>query len=728
MPSSSVCVTMISPSQTPPRSFPWPRVLLTVSLALLVGCAERPDTGTLVGSVLLSDQSDHEAIEVYIPGTTFRAVTDSQGRYRFSAIPSGEYELVIDKESYHSWRETIAIVAGELTSSDTVILDPWVDPVGAIVGHLRLEGYERHEGATVLLIGLSKSTVSDATGTFELLDIPPGVYELAAIKDGFLSARRAGITVTENETTTLDKLLLEDPFYEEPIAVEDILPATGAGQISGRAFLQGSLDYSGTWVEVADYPHLATSTRSNGAFVLERMPIGTFDIVFRHEGYEEAVATGIQSTTAIRMLPMIMIHLRPLETVARLGRIEGRIMLEGADDHAGTFLSLRGQEFAIETDELGDFELSGVRAGEYILSAEHDGYTMARVFISIKAGGITPRVDLTLQIETEDEGEAWGSVEGQAFLDNADDHSGILVAVQGTTLMTLTEPDGSYAFPDVPAGPTVLLFQKADYGSASLETDVPGDETVENAAVVLESQMERPFVTETIPGHGGGDVPVVDGVLDVLATFSEPMAGPSVKQAVEITPPVNFRAYFDRETDLSNINQLHLEFYRDGPDGVRFKTTYRVRIDSSAASMRGVEMEEPYTFEFRTAGPLIVRSLPEDGARGFMVFDRERMWFETNAAVDPRSAERAIKIRPRPDSNPEIYVLGGQSGSRVQIETTLKDDARYRITIGRELRTVNGERFSNVPYTIGFSTAEIVGDETPRERRRSRRSSRKRPR
>ena len=719
---------MRSTCQTPLRSFSRPLVPLVAFVALFAGCAQKPDTGSLVGSVLLSDLNDHEAIDVYIPGTTFQAVTDSHGRYRFDAIPPGEYELVIGKEGYHPWREAIVIEAGQLTSPEPVVLDPEVDPVGTIAGRLHLEGQEEHGGAAVLLTGLSKNTVSGATGTFELLDIPPGVYELTAVKDGFLPARRTGITVAEDETTLLDELFLEDPFYEEPVAIEVIPPATGTGRISGRAFLQGSLDHAGTWVEVADHPHLATETASNGAFLLERMPVGTFDIVFQHEGYEEAVATGVASGTTIGILPQVLIRLRPLQRLSRLGRIEGQITLEEADDHTGTFVSLRGQNLGTETDELGDFELTGVRAGEYILIVEHLGYSVARVFVSVTPGGVVPRVDLTLRVETDDEGEAWGSVEGQAFLDDTEDHSGILVAVQGTTLMTLTDPGGSYLLPDVPAGPAVLLFQKADYDSARLETEVPGDETVETPAVVLESRMERPFVTETIPGNGADDVPMVDGVLDVLATFSEPMAGPTVKQAVEITPSVNFQAYFDRETDLSNINQLHLEFFQNGPNGVQFETTYRVRIDTKAASMRGVEMEEPHTFQFRTAGPLIVRSLPEDGAKDFVVFDQERMWFETNAPVDLRSAQRAIRIRPRPDSNPEIYVVRGPSGSRVEIETTLKEKARYRITVGRELRTLAGERFSNVPYSIGFSTAEIVGNDTLRDGRRSRRSSRMRSR
>jgi len=59
-------------------------------------------TGSLSGTALLENQADHTGINIYIPGTSFSALSDQQGNYIMSHVPEGTYDIVrADKNGYY---------------------------------------------------------------------------------------------------------------------------------------------------------------------------------------------------------------------------------------------------------------------------------------------------------------------------------------------------------------------------------------------------------------------------------------------------------------------------------------------------------------------------------------------------------------------------------------------------------------------------------------------------
>jgi hypothetical protein len=82
--------------------------------------------------------------------------------------------------------------------------------------------------------GLTRSTVTDSTGTYELVALPVGHYELHARKDGFAEEVRTGITLVVGAAATAD-LKLQVGKVTEQVKVDSNVPVvnTSTQDISG---------------------------------------------------------------------------------------------------------------------------------------------------------------------------------------------------------------------------------------------------------------------------------------------------------------------------------------------------------------------------------------------------------------------------------------------------------------------------------------------------------------
>ncbi len=699
-----------------PHNFGWRRpkpgiwsVIIPVLCMGFFSCSPASKTGTLTGSIRLDGEIDHEGIEVFIPGSTFRAITDAEGRYRIDALPPGTYEVVASVDGFEEWRESITINPGEITALDSTILLALAPPLGSIAGTIALADSDDHSGIVVLLVGASESTFTNADGEFRFADLEPGNYNLAAFKEGYGSIQQENIEVNIGEETELEDLTLS-PILDDATPTETETLLIGNARIRGLCLLSGQVDHSGTTVQIAGQPKSATETQSNGMFVLSSLPEDSYNLVFTHEGYVEGHLDDVKSTVQ-SIAPMVTITLDPIPERIGLGTIRGKILLDGAASHEGTEVRLAGIQQSVQTVLDGTFTFIGVPTGNYILIAEHAGYAPGRTFVRVDSNGIASNPEITLTPSSDQplfEGNC--VVEGRVLLENTNDHAGTIVHIPGTSVMAMSDSDGFYILNNVPAGPQEFRFEKASY-----EPYIYAVELQPNADIVLEdvflaTNIERPYVLETLPRDGAKRIPIHQEVVDVLVTFSAPMSGVRVKSSVEISPPVTFRAYFDRETKLSNINRLHLQLMQMGKHPVQFEEEYTITIHETAASLEQVEMAEPFTFSFETDGPLITASYPQDGEE-ILKGIGDQLWFETNARVDPRTVSKALRFRPKADSKPEVYINPRGAGDRVSLDLSLNDSTRYQITIGRELRTLDGKRFANTPYTVKFETGDPVGED-----------------
>lgn len=694
----------------------WLLFFLPLFLLGFVGCSFDTDS-RLEGVIRLEDQSTHQGIEVYLPGTQYRAITNQDGRFVIDHIPPNVYTLLAEKNGYHTYEEEIILAKGNNQTDAEIILKKIQPQNGSISGFITMPGRPTHAGIMVMLVDQPFSTITNTTGFFELKDIPPGQYSVIAYMDNFLPLKQTDINVAANANTKLPDQTLSSSANQTIRSAQDSDSPLGSQIIQGYAFLQGNLQHDGIIITLKNHPSVQTVTNATGFYVLEGLNSNLHTLEFSHEGYVTEELTEIESVQPSSKRTTSFVTLRREGNYDGEGILQGKVLLQEQENHANTIVRLVGISQPVVTDSEGKYLFVGVQAGRYELVADHPGFETKRVpNINILADQINPAPDIVLVPNTEQTGGT-GSLSGFAVLEGETEHAGILVAIEGTDHNMVTGPDGAYQFNDIEAGYYSLIYSKSGYKDSYFRgASVVANANNELEPVMLQLDIEPPYVVDVFPPPNSRDIPIVQWV-DVMVKFSERMNGDSVKDAIMIDPPVSFEAFFDRESDLSDIDVLHIRLHQNAPEPVYFNTVYTVAILPYAQTPKGVEMEEPAEFSFQTGGPLIVGSIPGQGETTLMSGLSDPVLIETNAPVDQKSVLRAMRFRPRPDSEPIVQINPIGLGSQILLYVALKPDTRYQIMFDQNMRTIDGMRFSNAPYSLRFSTR---GNETVRSSRNRR--------
>jgi hypothetical protein len=135
---------------------------MTIFVAAAASAQDRP--GEINGRVVSSRDNEPLAlVQVALPGTSFTAVTDTDGAFRITGVPAGSYTLQATSVGYRVIRQDFTLAAGEtkrfevaLTSSTTTLTDS-TEVVGDVfavpessAAAFTLQGDERKNLASVL--------------------------------------------------------------------------------------------------------------------------------------------------------------------------------------------------------------------------------------------------------------------------------------------------------------------------------------------------------------------------------------------------------------------------------------------------------------------------------------------------------------------------------------------------------------------------------------------------
>lgn len=106
--------------QSKTRRFGVLALVAALSVALVPAPAQaQPATGTVAGQVVDNTQGEPlVAAEVQLEGTTFRAVTDQNGRFRIAGVPAGEYTVVVSFLGFGSDTRKVSVAAGAVATAD----------------------------------------------------------------------------------------------------------------------------------------------------------------------------------------------------------------------------------------------------------------------------------------------------------------------------------------------------------------------------------------------------------------------------------------------------------------------------------------------------------------------------------------------------------------------------------------------------------------------------------
>jgi hypothetical protein len=438
-----------------------------------------PPEGQLVGRVLAGDDSPIAGARLELSASRggdlrarlirFRmgreenpkAATGDEGRFVFSGLGAGFYDLAIEASDFAPTRiPRVEIVAGEARDLGEVLLDPGVGVEGRVVDRegTAVAGAEILLDLRALLTGRevpAAAAVTGEDGRFEIPDRRAGErIDVAARKSGYGIASVGGVVVPP----------------ERPLRLE--LPALG--RISGRV-----LDANGRPAEASVGGELlfrmqtgamgmmmgstsieAVATDAEGRFELGDLTAGEVELVAHGSGGELAVKQGLE------LVPggvLDGVELR-FEAGARLvGRVtdpDGRPARDAVVGVSGAPGPALAGASAV-TDGDGHFRMPSVAPGRYSVAAQK--HPFRRGVREIEIGAADSEVQVELQLGA-----------GLAVRGSVVDDQGAAAAECWVTLLTaganagfrMGEPsrsDGSFEIPGVEPGSYRLVAEKAGF-------------------------------------------------------------------------------------------------------------------------------------------------------------------------------------------------------------------------------------------------------------------------
>ncbi|MBD3267814.1 hypothetical protein GF373_14185, partial [bacterium] len=350
-----------------PHSF----LLGMLCLALLMGlqACQQQSIGTIQGVAKLQDRVAQEGIQILIPGTQFRAITDVTGQFTIQGIPRGTYTVLYKQEGFNPQRQEFKITSSKTVALDTVTLTKKQEPAGRMAGVVKLEGETQHNNILVSLLGTPHNTKTDPQGFYKFSEITPGEYQLLALKDGWLPATRDSLRVQDGEQTDVEPI--------ELASIAKIQSATQAAKMEGEAilrgvaFLEGETDHDGIQVTLENYPDITAETNANGIFKLTGLDTNPHTLIFSYPGYLEeripnAMPVDASSTATVGYITLQ----KDVEKQKGFGILQGHVYLEGQESHENTIVRLLGISQSVVTDADGRYMFIGIPSGTYVLTAE----------------------------------------------------------------------------------------------------------------------------------------------------------------------------------------------------------------------------------------------------------------------------------------------------------------------------------------------------------------------
>lgn len=346
------------------------KILTTACLLILVTALEAAG-GDLQGMVTRSDTgSGVAAARVAIRGTDYKVVADMNGHYIFTNIPNGSYGLSCAAAGLR------AVFTGATWIGAGTTRDFTLDPPGADASSVR--GIAACSGtpcAGVLLYARAGGNVrgrglSSPDGSYDVVDLGPGSYELQGLAWGHLPA-------TAEFTIDDDGL----PHHQE---LNINLVAGGSYSVTGVVGLSDNpLDRSGSSVRCnGQSPVISASTTTGGSYRLEGVPAGPLSFTASKSGYRSSTRID-ELITGNKTVNFALEKDENGQTDPRYA-VSGTVTLQIPD--GGSPFSPVGSRVSVwevdgdfhrtdSTDSDGNYRIGDLPPGRYQAGADREGFS-----------------------------------------------------------------------------------------------------------------------------------------------------------------------------------------------------------------------------------------------------------------------------------------------------------------------------------------------------------------
>lgn len=320
-----------------------------------------------------------------------RVVTDAQGRYAVRGLPAGTYEIDLAATDRQTATEYIVVedvlMMRSAQATQTAITGQVTTPDGALAAQIGVSLYAVIQQDSYIYEQLVRRTLTDATGHYQLLDLPAGQYKL-----GFADLFYPERYVTEYYPDAPDlwqAQLLNVAAETVQIDAQVEIAGSLAGSVTDQAgnrptgiqvMLYRNMDqgYGSHWQFVNGTPSLA-----DGAYLFTGLAAGTYRIGYNDmqwppryaaEFYDNAMtveaATDVTLTVGANVSG-IDVQLAPPSVITGVVTDEAGepiasigVMLYNDADGDGYWATVG---YGNSTDNTGTYRIEGVQAGTYRL-------------------------------------------------------------------------------------------------------------------------------------------------------------------------------------------------------------------------------------------------------------------------------------------------------------------------------------------------------------------------
>jgi thermitase len=357
----------------------------------------------------------------------------------------------------------------------------------------------------------TRTTLTDALGSYSIGNVSPGSYQVTASKDGYQSS---SLTVNVvSETTAVANFSLS----------QIVVPGSITGSVTDAK--DGAAIVGAT---VSDGTRTAT-TDASGKYTITAVPPGTYQVTASKSGYQSSSLTVnvVSETTAVANFSLSQI-LTPGSITGSVTDAKDGSAISGAQVSAGTR--------TVTTDASGKYTVANVPPGTYVVVASKAGYQNSSLTVNVFSGGTTIAKFSLSQILTP------GSITGSVT--DAQGGSPIVSAtVSDGNRTATTDASGKYTIADVPSGTYQVVASKEGYESSSLTVSVLSGATV--LANLSLSQIILPgSITGAVTNAKDGSPIVGVAVSDGTRTATTDATG---KYTIANVPPGTYQVVASKE-------------------------------------------------------------------------------------------------------------------------------------------------------------------------------------
>jgi len=311
--------------------------------------------GTILGTVT-SQGLPVNGVNVSIKTLGLSNYTGADGRYQLDGIPAGTHDVTAVKTGYDNKTETVVLAVGGVYLRDFSL----TQQTGSISGFVKNAAGALLSGANLTIkVGLSTITVpTNVTGSYELEDLPEGLYSVTASLSGFYSNTTNNIPVIRgNQTENVNFTLIQKPnrVYGVVKARTLLLPGVNVSIV-------GTGHYN-----ISDY---------EGGYEINNISAGVYNISASLEGYETNI-------TQVTILPgsdvLLYLDLRELPGSQLLVRLTAS---DTSEPLVGVVITISGSNIDPQSQSTnidGKFAFTGLDPGNYTLQLVKDGYKPVEV-------------------------------------------------------------------------------------------------------------------------------------------------------------------------------------------------------------------------------------------------------------------------------------------------------------------------------------------------------------